>query len=69
VIARIDRNHSIYRGKRLTMAVMEAATALEAESEEREDAPTLLRRLSYLSTAEVAECTCPEACERDHDRD
>jgi hypothetical protein len=25
--------------------------------------------LSYLSTAEVAECTCPEPCERDHDRD
>ncbi|HYY33437.1 MAG TPA: hypothetical protein VE693_07625 [Gaiellaceae bacterium] len=30
----------------------------------RENAP-----LSYLSTAEVAECTCPEPCERDHDRD
>jgi hypothetical protein len=25
--------------------------------------------LSYLSTAELAECTCPEPCERDHDRD
>jgi hypothetical protein len=25
--------------------------------------------LSYVSTAEVAECTCPEPCERDHDRD
>jgi hypothetical protein len=22
-----------------------------------------------LSTAELAECTCPEACERDHDID
>ena len=22
-----------------------------------------------LSTAEVAECTCPEPCERDHDTD
>ena len=51
------------------MARMEAVAALEAESEEREDAPTLPRRLSSLSTAEVAECTCPEACERDHDRD
>jgi hypothetical protein len=48
---------------------MEAVAALEAESEEREDGATLPRRLSYLSTAEVAECTCPEACERDHDRD
>jgi len=51
------------------MAVMEAVTAWEAESEEREDVPRLPGRLSYLSTAEVAECTCPEACERDHDRD
>ena len=51
------------------MVAMEAVAALEAESEERDDAPTLPRRLSYLSTAEVAECTCPEACERDHDRD
>jgi len=51
------------------MAGMEAVAALEAESEEREDDPRLPRRLSYLSTAEVAECTCPEACERDHDRD
>jgi hypothetical protein len=53
-----------------TMAAMEAVAAWEAESEECEDAPRLLPgRLSYLSTAEVAECTCPEACERDHDRD
>ena len=22
-----------------------------------------------LTTAELAECTCPEFCERDHDRD
>lgn len=51
------------------MVAMEAATALEAESQEREDAPRLPRHLSYLSTAELAECTCPEACERDHDRD
>ena len=27
------------------------------------------RRLSYLSTSEIADCTCPEWCERDHDRD
>jgi len=69
LIAKIDRNHSIYRGEWLTMAAMEAAATLEAETEEREDAPRLPRSLSYLSTAEVAECTCPEACERDHDRD
>ena len=22
-----------------------------------------------LSTAELAECTCPDSCDRDHDRD
>jgi hypothetical protein len=25
--------------------------------------------LEFLSTAERAECTCPEFCERDHDND
>ena len=35
----------------------------------RETAAKAPAPLSYLSTAEVAECTCPEPCERDHDRD
>ncbi|MEO8289799.1 MAG: hypothetical protein ABI649_02250 [Gaiellaceae bacterium] len=48
---------------------MEAALTFEAEAKEREDAPLVPRRLSYLSSSEVAECTCPEWCERDHDRD
>jgi hypothetical protein len=39
-------------------------TALPREKPGNPPAP-----LSYLSTAEVAECTCPEPCERDHDRD
>ncbi|MGH3033171.1 MAG: hypothetical protein ACRDON_01260 [Gaiellaceae bacterium] len=25
--------------------------------------------VTVLSTAELAECTCPDWCERDHDRD
>jgi hypothetical protein len=49
---------------------MEAALTFEVDSDEREDAPPqAVRRLSYLSSSEVAECTCPEWCERDHDRD
>lgn len=24
---------------------------------------------SHIPTAELVECTCPDACERDHDRD
>jgi hypothetical protein len=50
---------------------MEAAVTweIEVEEEERDEAARVTRRASYLSTAEIAECTCPEACERDHDRD
>jgi hypothetical protein len=35
------------------------------------DAPVVpdLRPVMTLCTAEVAECTCPEWCERDHDTD
>jgi hypothetical protein len=25
--------------------------------------------LTHVATAELVECTCPDACERDHDRD
>jgi hypothetical protein len=25
--------------------------------------------VTVLSSAELVECTCPEACDRDHDRD
>jgi hypothetical protein len=51
---------------------MEAAVRFELDVEEREEReePTAPPpRLSYLSTSEVAECTCPDWCERDHDRD
>jgi hypothetical protein len=50
---------------------MEAAVTwdIEIETEERDETPRVTGRASYLSTAEIAECTCPEACERDHDRD
>jgi hypothetical protein len=41
-----------------------SATAIEILSEPEDAAPALL-----LSTAETAECTCPDWCERDHDRD
>ena len=48
---------------------MEAAVTWEIEIEEQDETPRVAGRASYLSTAEIAECTCPEACERDHDRD
>jgi hypothetical protein len=37
---------------------------LDPADEERPPASIVV-----LSTAELAECTCPEFCERDHDRD
>jgi hypothetical protein len=48
---------------------MEAAVSFEIDADEREDAPPTPRRWSYLSSSEIADCTCPEWCERDHDRD
>jgi hypothetical protein len=51
---------------------MEAAVRFELdveEREEREEPSAPPPRFSYLSTSEVAECTCPDWCERDHDRD
>jgi hypothetical protein len=52
-------------GAGMEIEVMEKPlTALPREAPPKPPAP-----LSYLSTAEVAECTCPEPCERDHDRD
>jgi hypothetical protein len=36
----------------------------EIEEGRRTDVPMVV-----LSSAELAECTCPDWCERDHDRD
>jgi hypothetical protein len=38
--------------------------SLSSEPERREPASVIV-----LTTAELAECTCPEFCERDHDVD
>jgi hypothetical protein len=43
------------------------------ETTRHESAPRdVVRReasVIVLSSAELAECTCPDACDRDHDRD
>jgi hypothetical protein len=49
--------------------VIQRRTADEPAAALRPAAPRTAAPLSYLSTAEVADCTCPEWCERDHDRD
>ena len=33
------------------------------------DAPRREATILVLSSAELAECTCPDHCDRDHDRD
>jgi hypothetical protein len=39
------------------------------EFEERHESQEEQAEASLICTAEVAECTCPDFCERDHDRD
>jgi hypothetical protein len=50
---------------------MRTATIQTAAREEREARKPARAGASVivLSSAELAECTCPEWCERDHDRD
>lgn len=47
---------------------MRTATDITYSEQNRQDAD---RQASVivLSTAELADCTCPDWCERDHDRD
>ena len=42
---------------------------LDSTHEEREPASGGATSTAVLTTAELAECTCPEFCERDHDLD
>jgi hypothetical protein len=45
-------------------ATIDIATEVLPGEVEREEASIIV-----LSTAELADCTCPDWCERDHDRD
>ena len=45
-------------------AAIETSAAQRAETQSPRDASIIV-----LTTAELAPCNCPEACERDHDRD
>jgi hypothetical protein len=50
-------------------AAMTPALADERDQVLREEWSESRERSAVLSTAELAECNCPEFCERDHDRD
>ncbi|HEU4449452.1 MAG TPA: hypothetical protein VFR63_05670 [Gaiellaceae bacterium] len=47
-----------------TATITRAARESESREQPRRDGTILV-----LSSAELAECTCPDWCERDHDRD
>jgi hypothetical protein len=51
-------------------------TGMEAATVDTKSAPRRIRELprkevsvTVLSSAELVECTCPDFCDRDHDRD
>jgi hypothetical protein len=46
-----------------------AAIDLLIHEPQTEDVQRRDQSIPVLSTAELAECTCPDWCERDHDRD
>ncbi len=46
-----------------------AAAPRKARADEVRDVARKERTIVVLTSAELAECTCPEWCERDHDRD
>lgn len=43
--------------------------AIDIQVREGKEAAATHTAVTVLSTAELAECTCPDWCERDHDRD
>jgi hypothetical protein len=50
--------------------VMEAATVdTRAFKRPLRDVPRKEETVVVLSSAELVECTCPDFCDRDHDRD
>ncbi|MGH3012201.1 MAG: hypothetical protein ACRDLZ_10630 [Gaiellaceae bacterium] len=50
--------------------VMEAATVDTTRiGRAVREIPRKEATVTVLSSAELVECTCPEACDRDHDRD
>lgn len=54
------------RGK---LSAMQQATVLHLRPAPPPPSAPLSRPVEPLSTSEVAECTCPGWCERDHEQD
>jgi hypothetical protein len=71
-ISSIEKNNLVNIEPALTMdtRVMEAAT-VDTKSPPRRtrEIPRKEASVTVLSSAELVECTCPDFCDRDHDRD
>ena len=71
-ISSIEKNNlvNIEATRTMNTRVMEAATVdTTGFGRGLRDVPRKDAGLIVLSTAELAECTCPDHCDRDHDRD
>jgi hypothetical protein len=69
IVAGVHHRGEGYMSAAMDINVIQRRTADEPAAAVRPAATRPAVTLSYLSTAEVADCTCPEWCERDHDRD
>jgi superfamily II helicase len=71
-ISHIEKNNLVNIGDANTMnsRVMEAATVDTTRiRRELREVPRKEASTTVLSSAELVECTCPDLCDRDHDRD
>jgi hypothetical protein len=72
----IERNDCVntaqtfyHRGTGYRTTMQTAAPELPAKDTKRLKGSRQDASIFVLSSAELAECTCPDWCERDHDRD
>jgi len=71
-ISSIEKNNlvNIEAARTMNTRVMETATVdTTGFGRGLRDVPRKDATLVVLSSAELAECTCPDLCDRDHDRD
>jgi hypothetical protein len=65
----IETNDWVNTYPNLTMRSAMQTAALDSIREDSAREAAREASVIVLSTAELAECTCPDWCERDHDRD
>ena len=71
-IARIEKNDLVNIGGARTIDTRVMSSAAMHIRENAHDGRDVSRKdgsVIVLSSAELVECNCPDACDRDHDRD